>query len=175
MKVYSISAITLKVNEMKRSCQFYSKIPGFRIVYGGSPDSTFSTFEIGEEEKRKTYLNLELIVERTERQTSPSKLSEKLYHHRHDYHSVEQESHDYVENSSRQDGAEQEGSRRDFGRIIFHTENVDDLYSYLKNDEFFSNHAMFETEPADAPWGERFFHIREPDGYQLSFAQPPKR
>jgi hypothetical protein len=27
----------------------------------------------------------------------------------------------------------------------------------------------------DAPWGERYFHIREPDGYQLSFAKPIKK
>ena len=26
--------------------------------------------------------------------------------------------------------------------------------------------------PADAPWGERFFHIRDPDGHELSFARP---
>ena len=31
---------------------------------------------------------------------------------------------------------------------------------------------IFENEPVDAPWGERFFHIREPNGYELSFAQP---
>jgi catechol 2,3-dioxygenase-like lactoylglutathione lyase family enzyme len=26
--------------------------------------------------------------------------------------------------------------------------------------------------PADAPWGERYFHIRDPDGHELSFARP---
>ena len=29
-----------------------------------------------------------------------------------------------------------------------------------------------ETEPADAPWGERYFHLRDPDGHELSFAKP---
>ncbi|MGH9996937.1 MAG: VOC family protein [Nitrososphaeraceae archaeon] len=29
----------------------------------------------------------------------------------------------------------------------------------------------FENEPTDASWGERYFHIRDPDGYLLSFAQ----
>ena len=29
-----------------------------------------------------------------------------------------------------------------------------------------------ENEPKDASWKERYFHIREPDGYQLSFAEP---
>jgi hypothetical protein len=27
----------------------------------------------------------------------------------------------------------------------------------------------------DAPWGERYFHICEPDGYELSFAKPIKK
>jgi catechol 2,3-dioxygenase-like lactoylglutathione lyase family enzyme len=26
--------------------------------------------------------------------------------------------------------------------------------------------------PADAPWGERYFHIRDPDGHELSLARP---
>ena len=60
----------------------------------------------------------------------------------------------------------------DFGRIIFHVENVVKLYSYMKHDEYISYHIIFENEPTNAPWGERFFHIREPNGYQLSFAQP---
>ena len=29
-----------------------------------------------------------------------------------------------------------------------------------------------EAPPADAPWGERFFHILDPDGHELSVAQP---
>jgi uncharacterized glyoxalase superfamily protein PhnB len=29
-----------------------------------------------------------------------------------------------------------------------------------------------EFEPADAPWGERYFHIVDPDGHELSFAKP---
>lgn len=136
MRIYRISAITLKVNDMVSSCQFYSKIPGFRIVYGGSHHDTFSTFELGAgeegERESKTYLNLELAEATT-------------------------------------------GRRNDFGRIIFHTRNVDDLYQYMQKDEFFSKHTIFETEPANAPWGERYFHIREPNGYQLSFAQPLKR
>lgn len=38
-----------------------------------------------------------------------------------------------------------------------------------------SNTIIFENEPKDAPWGERYFHIREPDGYQISFAEPIKK
>jgi hypothetical protein len=66
-------------------------------------------------------------------------------------------------------------SRSHFGRIIFHTEDVDKLYSYLRSNKSISNTISFENEPMDAPWGERYFHIREPDGYQLSFAKPIKK
>jgi hypothetical protein len=64
--------------------------------------------------------------------------------------------------------------RKYFGRIIFHTEDVDKLYSYMKNNHNISDTISFENEPKDASWGERYFHIREPDGYQLSFATPWK-
>jgi uncharacterized glyoxalase superfamily protein PhnB len=42
----------------------------------------------------------------------------------------------------------------------------------MKIDKDISEAVTFETEPTDAPWGERFFHVRQPDGYQLSFARP---
>jgi hypothetical protein len=42
----------------------------------------------------------------------------------------------------------------------------------MKQDEYISKHIVIENKPTNALWGERFFHIREPDGYQLSFAQP---
>jgi uncharacterized glyoxalase superfamily protein PhnB len=28
-----------------------------------------------------------------------------------------------------------------------------------------------EAPPADATWGERYFHLRDPDGHELSFAK----
>jgi uncharacterized glyoxalase superfamily protein PhnB len=28
------------------------------------------------------------------------------------------------------------------------------------------------TAPRDAEWGERFFHLADPDGHELSFAWP---
>jgi uncharacterized glyoxalase superfamily protein PhnB len=64
------------------------------------------------------------------------------------------------------------GNARDFGRIIFHTEDVDGLYSYMKGDSVISALASLENEPRDATWGERFFHVRDPEGYPLSFARP---
>jgi catechol 2,3-dioxygenase-like lactoylglutathione lyase family enzyme len=143
MKVYRISAITLKVKDMEKSCSLYSKIPGFRQTFGGKPSDRFTTFEIGEG-SRATYLNLELTEEE------------------------EKDSSDFYKESNL-------GKRKvseDFGRVIFHVENVDTLYSYMKQDEYISKYIVFENEPTNAPWGERFFHIREPNGYQLSFAQP---
>lgn len=67
-----------------------------------------------------------------------------------------------------------EDSSKDFGRIIFHTSNVDALYTNLKKDHTISKLGSFENEPTNAPWGERFFHMRDPNGYQLSFAMPIK-
>jgi len=57
MKVTKISAVTLSVSDMKKSVDFYSKIPNFKIVYGG-PDSQFTSFLI--EDTTKSYLNLKL-------------------------------------------------------------------------------------------------------------------
>ncbi|MDQ3847852.1 MAG: VOC family protein [Thermoproteota archaeon] len=143
MKVYQISAITLKVKDMEKSCSLYSKIPGFRLTYGGGASDSFTTFEIGEGNKAATYLNLERIED-------------------------DEGSFDFYKkpNLGKTRGSE------DFGRVIFHTENVDKLYSYMKQDEYISKSIVIESEPTNAPWGERFFHIREPNGYQLSFAKP---
>jgi catechol 2,3-dioxygenase-like lactoylglutathione lyase family enzyme len=141
MKIYKISAVTLIIDNMERSCRFYSQIPGFKLVYGGSSDDRFTTFEIGEENVTKMCLNLELSITNNNRE-----------HHHTTYDDRKQ--------------------RQYFGRIIFHTENVDRLYSYFKNNDYISNLISFENEPTNAAWGERYFHIREPDGYQLSFAQP---
>ena len=57
MKVTKISAVTLSVSDMKKSVEFYSKIPNFKIVYGGT-DSKFTSFMI--EDTAKSYLNLRL-------------------------------------------------------------------------------------------------------------------
>ena len=57
MKILKISAITLPTDDMKKSVDFYSKIPNFKIVYGGT-DSQFTSFLI--EDTTKSYLNLKL-------------------------------------------------------------------------------------------------------------------
>jgi catechol 2,3-dioxygenase-like lactoylglutathione lyase family enzyme len=135
-KVYRISAVTLIIKNMERSCNFYSQIPGFRLAYGGSPIDSFTTYQIGKDNP-PLYLNLELNT------------ASNSNHNEH--------------------------NKRHFGRIIFHTEDVDELYSYLRSNAGISNIVLFENEPMDAPWGERYFHIREPDGYQLSFAKPMEK
>ena len=51
-----------------------------------------------------------------------------------------------------------------WGRVIFRVVDVDAKYRVLAAEGF-------EIEaPKDAPWGERFFHVRDPDGHELSFA-----
>lgn len=52
------------------------------------------------------------------------------------------------------------------GRIIFHVADVDTLYQRICSAGY-----VPETEPENAPWGERFFHIRDPSGHELSFAK----
>jgi catechol 2,3-dioxygenase-like lactoylglutathione lyase family enzyme len=61
-----------------------------------------------------------------------------------------------------------------FGRIIFHVDNVDALHSYFNSDVNLLKLITIEKEPENAAWGERYFHIRDPDGYQISFAEPIK-
>jgi len=63
MKVTKISAITLRISDMKKSVEFYSKIPNFKIVYGGS-DSWFTSFLI--DDVAKSYINLRINEVATE-------------------------------------------------------------------------------------------------------------
>jgi len=133
MNVYKISAVTLLIKDMHRSCNFYSRIPGFKLIYGGSQDEPFTTYEIGK--NSNLYLNLE--------QYKRTNIQDR-----------------YVKNDA---------------KIILHTEDVDKLYSYFKIDQNISKLISFENEPIDASWGERYFHIRDPDGHLLSFAKTIKK
>lgn len=54
-----------------------------------------------------------------------------------------------------------------WGRVIFWVDDVDSMHERALATGF-----VPETSPADAPWGERYFHIRDPDGHELSFARP---
>jgi catechol 2,3-dioxygenase-like lactoylglutathione lyase family enzyme len=61
---------------------------------------------------------------------------------------------------------EQGGPTTDWGRMIFHVADVDSWWSHLKEKGFDPD------QPRDASWGERYFHVRDPDGHELSFARP---
>ncbi len=110
---------------MKKSVKFYSKIPNFKIVYGG-PDGQFTSFLI--DDVVKSYLNLRI-----------DEVAAEATH---------------------------------WSRIIFYVDDVDDLFAYMENDETISALGKLESKPEDATWGERFFHMLDPDGYKLSFATP---
>jgi catechol 2,3-dioxygenase-like lactoylglutathione lyase family enzyme len=131
--VSGISAVTLLIKDMEASCNFYSKIPGFKLTFGGYNHDFFTTYEIGQ--NTSVYLNLELF---------------KLNDHSKYEHS------------------------KNLVKIILHVNDVDKLYHYFKNDQIISDLISFENEPTDASWGERYFHVRDPDGYLLSFAQSIK-
>jgi catechol 2,3-dioxygenase-like lactoylglutathione lyase family enzyme len=133
-QITMLSAVTLIISNMERSCRFYSNIPGFKLIYGGGSKDSFTTYQIGKY-KNTTYLNLEL-------KNLPN------------------------------DDSGLENNNNNFGRIIFYTDDVNRLYSYFKTDKSISSLILLENEPIDASWNERYFHIREPDGFQLSFAQP---
>ena len=123
MKVTKISAVTLPIFDMKKSVDYYSKIPNFKIVFGGH-NTQFTSFLI--EDGEKSYLNLKLDKARLP----------------------------------------------NFGRIIFYVDDVDELFTYMENNETISGLGKLESKPEDATWGERFFHALDPDGYKLSFASP---
>lgn len=53
-----------------------------------------------------------------------------------------------------------------WGRVVLHVDDPDALCATFRRAGYESL-----TEPADAPWGERYFHIRDPDGHELSFAR----
>jgi catechol 2,3-dioxygenase-like lactoylglutathione lyase family enzyme len=56
---------------------------------------------------------------------------------------------------------------RAWARIIFYVDDVDAMYAHVLAQGFAP-----EAPPRDAAWGERYFHVPDPDGYSLSFARP---
>jgi len=59
------------------------------------------------------------------------------------------------------------GPRSWWGRVIFYVSDVDAFCSRAV-----AMGLQPDTTPADAPWGERFFHLTDPDGHELSIARP---
>jgi catechol 2,3-dioxygenase-like lactoylglutathione lyase family enzyme len=52
-----------------------------------------------------------------------------------------------------------------WGRVIFRVDHVDAHYRALQEQ------GLRLESPRDAAWGERFFHVTDPDGHELSFAE----
>lgn len=52
-------------------------------------------------------------------------------------------------------------------RVIFYVDDVDAMYAHVLAQGFEP-----ESPPRDAVWGERYFHLTDPDGHALSFARP---
>jgi catechol 2,3-dioxygenase-like lactoylglutathione lyase family enzyme len=61
---------------------------------------------------------------------------------------------------------EQGRSVTGWGRMIFYVGDVDAFWEYLRGKGF------NPESPRDAAWGERYFHMPDPDGHELSFARP---
>ena len=57
-----------------------------------------------------------------------------------------------------------------WGRVIIHVSDVDALYEQAIRAGLTPQFA-----PRDATWGERYFHIKDRDGHELSFARPLAR
>lgn len=53
-----------------------------------------------------------------------------------------------------------------WGRLIFHVSDVDAVYERAIDLGLEPG-----TRPRDAEWGERYFHLTDPDGHELSFAK----
>jgi catechol 2,3-dioxygenase-like lactoylglutathione lyase family enzyme len=54
-----------------------------------------------------------------------------------------------------------------WGRFIVYVADVDAHYRKVQD-----LGCVPEAPPRDAEWGERYFHVRDPDGYEVSFAHP---
>jgi catechol 2,3-dioxygenase-like lactoylglutathione lyase family enzyme len=54
-----------------------------------------------------------------------------------------------------------------WGRVIVHVDDVDGFYARVR-----ALGLEPEAPPRDAEWGERYFHLTDPDGHELSFARP---
>ena len=116
--VEKISAVTLRVTNMRASVMFYTGLVGLEVVYGGE-DAYFSSL-------------------RTKDGTDPI-LS-----------------------------LEQGKPVLQWGRLIFRVTDVDVFWAYL------NERGLRPETPRDASWGERYFHLWDPDGHELSFAHPIK-
>jgi catechol 2,3-dioxygenase-like lactoylglutathione lyase family enzyme len=54
-----------------------------------------------------------------------------------------------------------------WGRAIFYVSDVDAMHARALECGLTP-----QFSPRDAPWGERYFHLTDPDGHEISFAKP---
>ena len=54
-----------------------------------------------------------------------------------------------------------------WGRAIYYVDDVDAFHANAVTQGLLPS-----FPPRDAPWRERYFHILDPDGHELSFAKP---
>ena len=63
-----------------------------------------------------------------------------------------------------------ETSPSSWGRVIFYVSDVDAFYNRATEAGMSP-----QFPPRNADWGERYFHLSDPDGHELSFARPLPR
>ena len=54
-----------------------------------------------------------------------------------------------------------------WGRVIIYVSDVDAMHR-----KALAAGITPMSTPCDAPWNERYFHVTDPDGHELSFARP---
>jgi catechol 2,3-dioxygenase-like lactoylglutathione lyase family enzyme len=113
--IEKISAVTLRVANMRIAVQFYRDALSMELLYGGER-SEFSSLRARDSES--AILNLE---------------------------------HGEPTNA--------------WGRLIFYVTDVDAIWRR------FCDLGFMPESPRDASWGERYFHMLDPDGHELSFAK----
>jgi catechol 2,3-dioxygenase-like lactoylglutathione lyase family enzyme len=59
------------------------------------------------------------------------------------------------------------GTTSTWGRVIVHVSDVDGFHERIV-----ALGLRPHASPHDASWGERYFHLTDPDGHELSFASP---
>ena len=113
--IEKISAMTLRVTNMRNSVRFYRDVLGMELLYG---EERAGFTSLRAKDAQSAILNLE------------------------------------------------EGDAvTDWGRLIFYVSDVDRFWAYLKEQ------GLRPQRPQDASWGERYFHLSDPDGHELSFAR----
>ncbi|BAO88017.1 VOC family protein [Caballeronia cordobensis] len=63
--------------------------------------------------------------------------------------------------------SETHGPIQFWGRVIIYVSDVDAFYR-----KAVAQGIEPQFAPRDAPWNERYFHLTDPDGHELSFARP---